>query len=350
MEQQQKKSKLIYWILGVVLVLILVGAIFYLKQSNNQPQSNSDDQSTEKLKKLSFDKKGTTSDPFNDPRGPYYHKIFSASSSDGVTFTRGEEVVDHASVPDIVKTLDGTLFFYAVDGSSRSISGVMVGRSKDNGKTWEIGSMRLKNNSNGTGGADPEAILLDDDKIRLFYVVMPLNKPPLDNSGTPISNGEGNKVMSATSTDGINFTEESGVRFTSEKFVTDPDIVKIGSTWFMYLAEGPKQTYTTSTDGLTFTYQGVIRDQGSVSKTVPLGSGQYRQFFCKNGISSATTTDGIKFSNELTSLAAKNDEIICDPTPVQIGTNWLMLFKSQTGSSAGNNNPPPLANPASPTN
>lgn len=338
MEPQTGKSSLIYWILGfIILMLIIGGVIFYLKKSVSSSETATENQST-KSTKLAYDKTAVTADPLNDPRGPYFHKIYSASSTDGISFTRGEEVADHASVPDMVKTKDGDLLFYAVDGANRSKSGIMVGRSKDNGKTWELGSMQLKSSANGIGGADPEAILLNDGKIRLFYVVMPKNKPPLGSNGAPVATGEENKIVSATSTDGINFTEESGTRYASKSLVTDPDVIKIDSTWFMYLAEGPKQTYATSTDGLTFTYQGVIRDQGSVSKTVSVGNGEYRQFYCKEGISSAVTTDGIEFKNEVRSLSSETGETVCDPTPVELNTNWLMLFKSQTGTN-GNGGP-----------
>ena len=271
--------------------------------------------------KLKFDQAAMKNDPLGDPNGPFYHSVYTATSTNGQQFTpTGNKIADHTSVPDVIKLPSGQLVFYAVDGAQSSKSGVLLGVSDDNGKTWKLGSMQL---NVGKGGvADPQITMTDSGQLRLYYTIF--SGPPV--SGQPAATV--NKIDSAISTDGINFTQEPGDRFEYAQ-ITDPDVIKIGATWFMYVAQGPTLLYATSTAGNgSFSYQGVTRQRGSVSKTVALGGGKYRQFYCLNGISSSVTSDGINWTDEGLSLVAPAGKIICDPSPAQIGPNsWLMVYK-----------------------
>lgn len=326
-----KKSKVWLWAVIVLIILIIIVTIVYIKKpdgavspNNNNVAGTGDITSTtvnENTAKLSFDSAGVSTDPFNDPNGPFFHNVYKATSTDGLNFTKNENIlIEKASVPDAVKTNDGTIFVYAVDGARRSQSGIMVARSKNNGETWEMGSVKFS--SPNPGGADPQAILLDDGRIRLFYVTMPLAEP-----GQPLDPSSKNQVLSAISSNGINFTPEDGKRFEYDQ-ITDPDVIKIGEIWFMYAAQGPKQIYATSTDGMTFLYKGLIRNQGSVSKTVPIDSGKYRQYFCKSGIASATTSDGTNWQDDSgLRIVGSGDAMVCDPSPVKTESGWLMFYK-----------------------
>ncbi len=240
-------------------------------------------------------------------------------------------MLDKASVPDAVKAKDGTLFLYAVDGSGRSFANLMLAISKDNGDSWKTGSLHVDTgDGQQIGAADPQAVLTDDGKIRLFYLVFPEKKPPLDENGQPKPTGEKTKIKSAISNDGINFKEEKGARYESTDSITDPDVVKIGNKWFMYVSKGRELLAASSNDGDTFEYEKSIRTIGSVSKTVSIGGGKYRQFYCGDGgIDSAVTSDGLNWTDEKGSrLKTEQEEIICDPTPVKVGNKWLMFFKS----------------------
>ena len=273
---------------------------------------------------LKFDQAAAATDPIGDKNGPFYHDVYTATSTDGVHFnSTGNKVAEHASVPDAIKLPSGQLVVYSVDGGGRSTSGVLIAVSGDNGKTWKTGSAQVSKDRLGQAGADPQAILTDSGQLRLYYVVFPGKPVP----GQPPSTDSVNKVYSATSADGLNFTEEQGVRFEYSQ-ITDPDVIKIGSTWFMYAAQGQKQIYATATDGLSFSYKGMVRDKGSVSKTVPAGGGTYRQFYCAQGITSEISTDGITWQNPTPSLPAPAGKIICDPSPLQLDDNsWLMIYK-----------------------
>jgi len=275
---------------------------------------------------LAFDQPAVTSDPFADPKGPFYHTVLKSSSTDGLNFTVAQGVLlEQASVPDIIKMPDGRLFIYAVDGANRSRSGLMVAMSDDDGVTWQQGSLQ-------TGslklGADPEAVVLPDGSIRLYYVVFPKDKPPLGENGMPVLNGQTIQIKSALSSDGVTFAEEPGVRYEAAGFITDPDVVKINNKWFMYLSQGPRDVAVSSLDGMTFTPEKTIRENGSVSNTVPIGPGIYRQYYCNQGIKSATSSDGLTWQDEAgTRVPVSSDKIQCDPAPVQLGAGWLMVFK-----------------------
>lgn len=294
------------------------------KNTTSQTSASTPDTSGEISKidtaKLAFDQQAAASDPIGDKNGPFYHDVYTASSTDGLHFTAsGNKIAEHASVPDAIKLPSGQLVFYAVDGAQRSKSGVLMGVSGDNGKTWKLGSMQLSGVSGGI--ADPQITITDSGQLRLYYLVFP--GPPVP--GQPPASV--NTVDSSTSTDGINFTKESGDRLEYAQ-ITDPDVIKIGSTWFMYAAQGQKQIYATSSDGLSFSYKGVTRQQGSVSKTVSTSGDKYRQFYCDKGISSSITSDGISWTDEGANLAAPAGKIICDPSPVQLDDgSWLMIYK-----------------------
>ena len=266
--------------------------------------------------------------PNPDPNGPYYHSIYEATSTDGLNFNpTGVQIINHASVPDMIRLSSGQIVFYAVDASGRSNSGVLVGVSSDNGKSWKFGSMELESSRQPAVAADPQITIDNQGQLRLFYTVWP--NGPQTPGQTQNANSSPNNIDSATSTDGIHFIEDPGVRLAHAQ-ITDPDPVKINNTWFLYVSEGPTLAYATSTDGLHFIYQGIIRQQGSVSKTIPIGNGQWRQYYCvNNGIGSATSTNGINWTTDNgLRLSTPPGKFICDPTVAQISqNNWLMIYK-----------------------
>jgi hypothetical protein len=275
---------------------------------------------------LAFDQPAATSNPLADPSGPFYHSVLKASSADGLSFTVAPgTLLEHASVPDMIRMPDGRLFIFAVDGANRSRSGLMVAMSDDNGATWQQGSLQTKSPNLGV---DPEAVLLPDGMIRLYYVVFPKDKPPLGENGLPVLNGQTIQIKSALSRDGVTFEEEAGVRYEASEIITDPDVVKIGGKWFMYLSEGPRNVAVSSADGMAFTLEKTIRNNGSVSNTVPIGADKFRQFYCDRGIKSAVSNDGLIWQDDAgTRIPASPDKIQCDPAPIQLAAGWLMVFK-----------------------
>jgi len=321
-----------WWTVLIIIILVGgVGAGSYYWWKNNKfvsvpAVSTTAEPATVELK---FDKSASSGDGFNDPNGPFYHKVYKSTSSDGLNFNQnGELILDKASVPDVVKTNDGKLYLYAVDGSNRSASGIMVAISEDNGMSWRQGSVQIKREGEEMSAADPQAILQDDGSIRLFYLVV--TGLPDKKNGQPINMNQGIfMIKSALSEDGINFIEENGIRYQSDdEQITDPDVIKINNKWYMYLSKGPELVVAVSDDGNTFRFLQSIRKNGSVSKTVPIDNNQFRQFFCHDGISSATSVDGLNWTDDQGVRTKPNqNEIICDPSPVKIDSGWLMFYK-----------------------
>jgi len=339
-----KKSVIILSGLVILLAVGVAGGIFYFlgaKKAQKQEQTSGEQATKDPISNLKFDHEAAVSDPIGDLNGPFYHKVYKAESQDGITFSKtGELVAEKASVPDAVMLPSGRIIIYMVDGAGRSNSGLMLAASDDKGKTWKQGSLQIKSQGKFSGAADPQAVLLEDGSVRLFYLVFSEKKPPVDETGKPMPTGEKQKIKSATSKDGVNFTEEEGSRFEMTEIWTDPDVVKIGSKWFMYLSEGSKNIALTSDDGSAFAIQKAVRTDGAISKTIKTDEGKYRQFFCKAGISSAETLDGLNFSNEVVSLEGGADEIICDPTPVKIDGKWLLFYKVAPPNKNKPNKPP----------
>jgi hypothetical protein len=272
---------------------------------------------------LKFDVPAPAADPFRDPSGPYFHDVFRASSSDGVSFsTGGAAVFSKASVPDVIRLPSGRLLVYAVDGAGRSQAGLRVAVSDNKGRTWRQGSVQLKSVRVPPVGADPDVVLLPNGKLRLFYVVMPMPTQP-----GAFDPQAAHQVLSAVSSDGVSFKEEPGTRFERAQ-VTDPDVVRIGSRWLMYLSQGPRLIAASSQDGLRFTFERVIREQGSVSATVHAGGGTWRQFYCDGGIRSAVSADGLEWAvEEGMRVGPMEGKTVCDPAPLLLGGGWVLFYK-----------------------
>lgn len=340
-ESVPKKSfiKRFKWLSIVLVVIVLIGLLGWGSYPWLKNRKSVSTISTPTATDLKFDQSASKSDPFNDPNGPFYHKVYKDISPDGLNYTgKGELVIDKASVPDVVKTNDGKLYIYAVDGGNRSNSGAMVAVSSDNGTTWRQGSVQIKSEDEEMSVADPQAVLQDDGSIRLFYLTA--TGLPDKKNGVPVNMNQGTyMIKSAHSQDGINFIEEKGIRYQSVgEQITDPDVIKINNKWYMYLAKGSELIATVSTDGNAFTFLQSIRKDGSVSKTVPLDNNQFRQYFCRNGISSATSVDGLNWTDDPgIRIKQANNETVCDPSPVKIDNTWLMIYKVEPAQKNVNN-------------
>src|SRR3990167_10813275 len=325
-----KRNQSGFTVVELLVILVVVGILGFIgyRVYQSSPKKNNDSQNatnTTGQSILKFDSEPVDSDPIGDPNGPFYHDLYLATSSDGLTFAkRGEALIKHASVPDIIKLSDGRIAMYAVDAARRSTSGLLVGISKDDRKTWQFGSVRFTNAQPGSSGADPEVVLTDDGKIRLYMISF----------GGSAQNGMSdpeteNQVKSAVSEDGINFTPDGGVNI-SFKQITDPDVVKIGGKWFTYLSQGPKNIAFSAADPTkAFALEKTVRENGSVSNTIAIGGGVFRQYYCSGGfIRSATTRDGLSFTDDPGNrLEPSSDTNICDPAPLKVSSGWIMVYK-----------------------
>jgi hypothetical protein len=250
-----------------------------------------------------------------------------ARSSDGLNWqTDGKVLIDQASVPEGVRFADGRIAIYAVDGSGLGGPGHVYAESHDDGKTWTCGKV----NFNGLG-ADPDIVFLSDGRMRLYSIQFPFGpgQPP----PAPGASTKPNSVNSAISSDGKNFTVEEGTRIQGASY-TDPDVIRVGNEWYMYISTGPMAWAAKSSDGLKFELIGRVNDTGAVSGSYVFPDGKIRHYFCGNsGIESAVSdTGGSVWKKEAGTRIAKTDAMksICDPSILSDGkSGYIMIYKVQ---------------------
>jgi len=232
-------------------------------------------------------------------------------------------IIDQASVPEAVRLPDGRWLMYAVNGSTLGGPGFLYAESQDEGRTWTCGTVNVQ-------GADPDVVLLPDGRIRLYYVELAFGPhPPQPGKQT----AEPNRVKSAVSSDGKNFTIEEGTRLEGIGY-TDPDVILVGSEWFMYISTGEKAWAARSSDGLNFTLIGLVNETGAVSGSYLFPDGTLRHYYCgRNGIQSATSTSGGDIWRTEPGTRIARDpawKIVCDPSIVSDGHGgYWMAYKIQ---------------------
>ncbi|MFA7253117.1 MAG: exo-alpha-sialidase [Patescibacteria group bacterium] len=320
-------SKKPVWLFVVIGLIIIVGVgILTYSLGKAKPAKNSDD-SIIKTENETKDLPAATSvddSPYNwstMDQGPYNDKISYATSTDLLNWKdSGKILATHASVPDLVMK-DGTIFAYFVDVSTDGVAEQtgMV-KSTDGGITW---SERQIINIEGIGDkavADPAPILLSDGRIRLFYFDIKENR--IRKQKGPSTN----KIYSAISSDGVNFTQEDGVRFEYE-MVFDPDVIKISDNlWRMYVGdgEGQKVLSATSTDGLTFTYEGIAFSGGAIPNVIFENN---RYYLFTVGIEISTSPDGKIFTKAPNRF--DSGKLTADPGVIKIAEGkYLMVYKT----------------------
>lgn len=169
-------------------------------------------------------------------------------------------------------------------------------------KTWtwvKEEGVRIKD------GSVPYAFRMSDGGVRLYYC-------------------SAGGILSAISTDGLNFEKESGIRVSGspggEDIICDPTLVRINGNLRMYYkgADGPggpgeavHRIYSAlSKDGLNWKKEGVRIDSlktpdkgwASVPEAVKLPDGRIRLYYVSNegshGIATAVSKDGLSFERE----------------------------------------------------
>ncbi len=249
-------------------------------------------------------------------QGIMSHQVYLARSVDGLNWQLDKKLLrDHASVPDLVRKKDGTLYLYFVDATVHAIG---VGLSSDDGKTWRFEQTtfdgELKHHY-----VDPNPVLLDDGRIRLYY---------LANFGPP-QPGRVNAFRSATSLDGISFQEDKGIRVQRDG-ITDPDVIKTKTGWKLIASQGQTAISASGSDGLNFEWDDYpVSMSGAVSRTIAISQG-YRLYKCsQGGIRSQVTRDFVTWTEEGVRISMEEaGGGICDPGIVQLGDgSYLMTYK-----------------------
>ncbi len=218
--------------------------------------------------------------------------ILSAISQDGLAFTKesGVRVASGSqgslemivSDPTLVILNDGRIRMYykganGSGGPGQAIHSIFSAISTD-GLLFEKEGIRIDSQQTPDGGwaSVPEAILLPDGNIRIYYV----------SNGTDVGHG----IVSAVSEDGLNFTREGPVL---SSFV-DPAIIRLADDSYLMLAvafpvsKGVKLTdidpgiYSfRSQDGINFSDRElVLAGEGNIDPAIAnMGDGTYRVYY-----------------------------------------------------------------------
>ena len=259
------------------------------------------------------------------------HALFVGFSDDGNDFdVNSKTIAEQASVGNLLvlqadagEFKTGTLLAYFVDASVMTQPGeerLALISSVDNGETWSDRTpLVLEGLPESTLPVDPSVVQLEDGSLRLYF----FNFAVVSGAAQKQWNvDEPHVIASAISTDGVTFVYEG--ESLQRKYVTDPEVVKFGDTWFMYLAGGMGNgiPVATSTDGKTFTDTGVVIDMLGIPGSLVVGD-QVSLYGCgTGGITRAVSTDGTTFSEEEVVLQVP----ACDPDPAMLSDGTLVLL------------------------
>lgn len=255
--------------------------------------------------------------------GPFNDETYYAVSSDGLTWSKGTLLAEHASVPDVIYTSQGVYWAYWVDFSA--VTGphpekIGVARSTD-GVNWQkLGDAVFEGLGNRVP-VDPTVVELPDGRLRMYFF--------------DIAQFQGvHSIYSAISSDGIHFTVEEGTRFELEN-ITDPDVILLpDGRYRMYLSVGSTTLSAISTNGLDFTYEDGQRvSEGGVAGAIVLSDGSIRLYACVHGgISAYKSADGLLFTLEKKDVVTvAGSGFICDPSVAVTPNGYLMIYKFRQG-------------------
>ena len=268
--------------------------------------------------------------------GPYAHQVLSASSRDGVTWTRDDGVrLEHASVPCAVVFKD-RIFLYFVDANRGEGQEESVGCAvSDDGLRFDRQKLVI-DGMTARKAVDPSILIDREGKFRLYYFASSAR-------GDPARDESPHEIHLATSDDGIRFRNVGKVF--SHADLVDPDVFFFKDAWFMYVFARGDTLIATSPDGRDFTYKGplALRGWGTVAP-IPLDDGRLRLYAFDqrkqraNSVRSFLSKDGLEWTaEEGDRLAGAEEEQITDPYVIRFKDAYKMYFKIErrTGDRPG---------------
>jgi hypothetical protein len=218
---------------------------------------------------------------------PRYSHLYSAISDDGLNWKQeGEVLIKAISVPDIVKLEKGYRLYF-VDGI---IDTANCAFSED-GKKWAFERFRL---NSSIRVLDPNVVRLEDGRYRLYF----------DEGFRDPFNRRNSGLLSAISSDGVNFEMEEGVRF-NEPTVADPEVLKMGDTYRLYYPSdepGKIKTAISYDGGFTFKKESTLslQNAGASFEIIPVEAGWRIYYNSLEGMSVAFSSDGLDWRFEKT--------------------------------------------------
>jgi hypothetical protein len=175
--------------------------------------------------------------------GPWVVKVVLRTSSDGVSFSGSESLMDQAGVPNLLVTSAGDTYAYYQDWANGNIMGVAIQRAGS--KSWTRYKIHVSGFNIAPGGAngvDPSAIELPNGQIRVFWMQGSTNI-----YSATSAKGKGNGII-------FKFDGKTALTGYSGK-VFDPTVVRTSAGWAMWVDSEGTAIYATSKDGKSFTAQ-----------------------------------------------------------------------------------------------
>ena len=251
--------------------------------------------------------------------GPNCHIIHSAKSTNsGKSYKKiSSKLLKSASVPDAIIFKNKKLIYY-VNGDFDNHSIYVSELSEDIKTAKIIGPIKLNGEIN-KNAVDPDLIITDDGKIRLFYYVGLFTKP--------VMGEKPNKFYSAISDDGINFTIEGVVAEVDN--ATDPTVVKLpNNEYLLALAQGDIQKIKIfkSTDGKKFNKFSSIK--GGIPELSIAENGDPEILFQNaDGILKMTSSNGgKKWKKTRRNILSGDSKGSASPSVIRINENERILF------------------------
>lgn len=181
--------------------------------------------------------------PNSSGNGPWVVRVVLRTSSDGVSFSGGETLMDQAGVPNLLVSSSGDTYAYYQDWANGNTMGVAIQRAGSNSwKRYKLHVSGFNIVPGGANGVDPSAVELPNGKIRIFWMQGASNIY----SATSVK-GKGKGII-------FKFDGKTALNGYTGK-VFDPTVVRTNSGWAMWVDSEGTPIYATSKDGKSFTAQ-----------------------------------------------------------------------------------------------
>jgi hypothetical protein len=261
--------------------------------------------------------------------GPAVHRVLSASSADGLNWTRDPGVrLEQASVPCALADGDRVVMYY-VDGAKRPATvGCAISADGISFTKQDVHIAGL----NGSFAADPSIIRNTSGTYCLYYLEGPGTRKPGPQPGGPKSS-EMHEIHLAVGSDPLNLADTGPVLRYPD--LVDPDVFGYRGSWFMYVFSQGKTLIATSLTGRDFQVRGSMQPTGfGTVAPVQLADGRLRLYAFNqdqrsgNRFVSFISNDGVNWTAEPgVRLQAAANEMITDPFVISWKGAYQMYFK-----------------------
>jgi hypothetical protein len=279
------------------------------------------------------------------------HHVHSATSKDGLTWTRDEGIrISRASVPCAINDNDKRVLVYFVQPPDQpgKPETVACAISTDGTRFEQARGFHIEGLST-LKAVDPSILKDDTEKFRLYYLAS-------NHRGDPAMGPNPHAIHLALSNDGIHFRETGSV-FERDDLV-DPDVFRFNKEWFMYVFARHATLIARSADGNRFRYETELSLPGwGTTAPLALAGGRLRLYafdqrtHSGNTVRSFISTDGVNWTAEPGErLRANPDEQITDPFVIPWRGGFKMYFKSSPALRPRDDFRPPPGNQDGPWN